>query len=68
MGFIILGFLAMVLFEMILMMESPKAFQEEVIQKLDLGPVSCVLEALPTDFRLPLNLTCTSDGVLVPHS
>jgi hypothetical protein len=68
MGFIILGFLAMVLFEMILLMETPKSFQEEVIQKLDLGSQPCVLESLPKDFRLPLNLTCTSDGFLVPLS
>jgi len=61
----------MVLFEMILMMEAPKSFEEEVMEKLDLKRVefgSCVLESLPKLFKLPLNLTCNSEGLLVPPS
>lgn len=71
MCFVILGFLAMVLFEMVLMMEAPKSFEDEVMQKLDLNTnifENCVLNALPKDFQLPLNLTCNSTGFIVPAS
>ena len=71
MWFVILGFLAMVLFEMVLRMAAPKSFEDEVMQKLDLNTnifENCVLNALPKDFQLPLNLTCNSTGFIVPAS
>ncbi len=66
MGFVILGFLAMVLFELVVVSEMPKSVPEEVAQILDLRPSSCTLDSIPEPFVLPMNLTCNVDGYLVP--
>lgn len=66
MGFVILGFLAMVLFELIVINEMPKSVTEEVAQILDLKPTSCALSSIPENFALPMNFTCNVDGYLVP--
>ena len=66
MGFVILGFLAMVLFELIDISEMPKSVPEEVAQILDLKPTSCTLDSIPKTFALPMNFTCNVDGYLVP--
>ena len=71
MAFVILGFLAMVLFELVIINEMPAALQGEITGKFDLkfGSVeSCVLESIPKDLVLPMNFTCSSDGYLVPFS
>ena len=71
MAFVILGFLAMILFELIVISEMPAALQEEIKENFDLritSMESCVLEFIPMDLTLPMNFTCSTDGYLVPFS
>jgi hypothetical protein len=64
MGFVILGFLAMILFELIVINEMPKTLEEEIVAKLDLIQ-NCVLTTIPVNLTLPMNFTCY-EGYLEP--
>jgi hypothetical protein len=64
MGFVILGFLAMILFELIVINEMPKTLEDEIVAKLDLIQ-NCVLTKIPVNLTLPMNFTCY-EGYLEP--
>ena len=65
MGFVILGFLAMILFELIVINEMPKTLQQEIVEKFDLTS-NCILERIPLNWTFPMNFTCNAEGYFEP--
>ena len=61
-----LGFLAMILFEMMLIHEMPESLEMVEEHSLNTNPFTCVLKTIPTNVTVPINFKCGLDGFLVP--